>query len=173
MDAADIAYQRTGAPVRFFTEDTYRARSWKRSSRLLVKAEHTGIGRNARFVITNLTGDPQHLYEAVYCARGDMENRIKEQQLDLYADRTSAHDWWANQMRLLLAGLAYALMDAIRTIALTGTRWARASVGTLRLRVLKIGAVVFRNTRRVRLHLSSQYPNPEMLHLIVARLKPG
>lgn len=173
LDAADIAYQRTGAPVRFFTEDTYRARSWKRSSRLLVKAEHTGIGRNARFVITNLTGDPQHLYEAVYCARGDMENRIKEQQLDLYADRTSAHDWWANQMRLLLAGLAYALMDAIRTIALTGTRWARASVGTLRLRVLKIGAVVFRNTRRVRLHLSSQYPNPEMLHLIVARLKPG
>ncbi|WP_123589773.1 IS1380 family transposase [Salinisphaera orenii] len=173
LDAAEIAQRRTGQPARFFTEDRYRARSWKRSSRLLVKAEHNGVGRNARFVITSLAGDPQWLYEAIYCARGDMENRIKEQQLDLYADRTSAHDWWANQMRLLFAGLAYALMDAIRDLALAGTRWARISVGTLRLRLLKIGAVVWRNTRRVRLHLSSHYPDPGMLRLVVARLKPG
>lgn len=156
------------APILRFRQPCRAISPWQ-----LLKAEHNGIGRNARFVITNLAGDPQHLYDTVYCARGDMENRIKEQQLDLYADRTSAHVWWANQMRLLFAGLAYALMDAIRDIALTDTRWARISVGTLRLRLLKTGAVVWRNTRRVRLHLSSHYPDPGMLHRGAVRLKPG
>jgi len=173
LDAAEAEWRTWRRPVRHFHEQRYRARSWKRSSRLLIKAEHNGIGRNARFVITSLEGDAQTLYDEVYCARGDMENRIKEQQLDLYADRTSAHHWWANQMRVLIAGLAYTLVHAIRTIALPGTRLARASIGTLREQLLKIGAVVWRNTRRVCLHLSSHHPQRDLLPVLVARLRPG
>ena len=86
----------------------------------------------------------------VYCARGEMENRIKEQQLGLFADRTSAHDWWTNQFRLLLSSLAYVLMESIRRLALHGTELAHAQVGTLRLKLLKVGAIVLRNTRRIR-----------------------
>jgi hypothetical protein len=173
LAAAERAYQQSGLATRYFQEQTYQARSWKRPSRLLIKAEHNGIGRNARFVITSLAGDPQQLYDTVYCPRGDMENRIKEQQLDLYADRTSAHHWWANQMRLLLASLAYTLVQGLRTIALTATHLARASVATIRDRLLKIGAVIWRNTRRVRLHLASHHPEQDLLVLIAARLRPG
>jgi len=173
LDAAEREYRTWGRPVRHFHEQSYRARSWKRPSRLLIKAEHNGVGRNARFVITNLAGDPQSLYDDVYCARGDMENRIKEQQLDLYADRTSAHEWWANQMRLLIAALAYTLIQAIRSIALTGTDFARATAATIRVHLLKIGAVVWRNTRRVRLDLSSHYPHRQLLARVIDRLQPG
>lgn len=173
LDAAEREYHACRRPVRHFHEQAYRARSWKRSSRLLIKAEHNGVGRNARFLITSLGGDPQVLYDEVYCARGDMENRIKEQQLDLYADRTSAHEWWANQMRVLLAALAYALIQAIRSIALAGTDFARATAATIRLHLLKIGAVVWRNTRRVRLDLSSHYRHRQLLALAVRRLRPG
>jgi hypothetical protein len=173
LDTAERDYRAWGRPVRHFHEQDYRARSWKRSSRLLIKAEHNGVGRNARFVITSLAGDPQRLYDDIYCARGDMENRIKEQQLDLYADRTSAHEWWANQMRVLIAALAYALIQAIRSIALAGTDLARATAATIRLQLLKIGAIVWRNTRRVRLELSSHYPHRELLALAIARLRPG
>jgi len=173
LDAAEREYHAWRRPVRHFHEQTYRARSWKRSSRLLIKAEHNGVGRNTRFVITSLAGDPQTLYDEVYCARGDMENRIKEQQLDLYADRTSAHQWWANQMRVLFAALAYALIQAIRSIALAGTDFARATAATIRLQLLKIGAIVWRNTRRVRLDLSSHYPHRHLLALAIRRLRPG
>lgn len=173
LDTAERDHHRWRVPIRHFDAQPYRARSWKRSSRLLIKAEHNGVGRSTRFVITNLGGDPQYLYEHLYCPRGDMENRIKEQQLDLYADRTSAHAWWANQMRLLCAALAYTLIQALRSIALAGTDLARASVATLRLRLLKIGAIVWRNTRRVRLELSSHYPHRELLALVVERLRPG
>jgi len=173
LDDAETEWRSWHRPVRHFHEQRYRARSWKRSSRLLIKAEHNDIGRNARFVITSLDGDPQALYEEDYCARGDMENRIKEQQFDLYADRTSAHQWWANQLRVLMAGLAYTLVHAMRTIALAGTRLARASVGSLRNQLLKIGAVVWRNTRRVTLHLSTHHPQRDLLAVLVARLRPG
>jgi len=173
LDTAERDCHSRGCPVRHFHERAYQARSWKRSSRLLIKAEHNGVGRNARFVITSLAGDPQRLYDELYCARGDMENRIKEQQLDLYADRTSAHQWWANQMRLLIAALAYALIQAIRSIALAATDFARATAATIRLQLLKIGAIVWRNTRRVRLDLSSHYPHRELLALAIARLRPG
>ena len=173
LDDAEREWRTWRRPVRHFHEQHYKARSWKRGSRLLIKAEHNGIGRNARFVVTSLAGDPQQLYDEVYCARGDMENRIKEQQLDLYADRTSAHEWWANQMRLLIASLAYTLVHAMRAIALPGTRLARATVGTLREKLLKIGAVVWRNTRRVSLHLLSHHPQRDLFPLLVARLRPG
>ena len=118
----------------------------------------TDKGPNPRFIVTNLEGDPQTLYDDVYCARGDMENRIKEQQLGLFADRTSAHQWWANQFRLLLSSLAYVLMDGIRRLGLPGTELARAQMSTLRLNLFKIGAVILRNTRRIRFLLSSAYP---------------
>jgi hypothetical protein len=91
------------------------------------------LGSNTRFVITNLSGKAKTLYEKVYCARGDMENRIKEQQLDLFSDRTSCHHWWANQFRLLLSSLAYLLMETVRKIGLKDTKYARAQIGTIRL----------------------------------------
>ena len=102
-----------------------------------------------------------------------MENRIKEQQLHLFSDRTSCHQWWPNQYRVLLSALAYVLLNAIRRIALAGTELARAYVGTIPLKLLKIGAVVLRNTRRVQLLLSSAHPYQELFFLAAARLKPG
>ena len=124
-------------------------------------------------MVTNLEGDGRTLYEDLYCQRGEMENRIKEQQLDLFADRTSCHDWWPNQFRLILSSLAYVLIEAIRRIALAGTEMARAQAGTIRLKLLKIGAVILRNTRRVSVHLSSACPDKALFHLVAARLKPG
>ena len=102
-----------------------------------------------------------------------MENRIKEQQLHLFADRTSCHHWWPNQFRLLLASLAYTLVNAIRTLALKDTDMARAQVATIRLKLLRIGAVIRRNTRRVRFHLSSACPEQALFRLVAARLEPG
>ena len=102
-----------------------------------------------------------------------MENRIKEQQLQLFADRTSCHRWWPNQLRLLLASMAYTLIAAVRRLALKGTDHARAQCATIRLKMLKIGAVVIRNTRRIRLHLSSACPDQTLFRLLAARLEPG
>jgi hypothetical protein len=121
-------------------------------------------------VVTNLTGDPEELYDRLYCARGNMENRIKEQQLDLFSDRTSCHLWWPNQFRLLLSLLAYILIDSIRRLALKGTQLAQAQCGTIRLKLFKIGAVVLRNTRRIRLHLSSAFPYQPLFWLTAKRL---
>ena len=106
----------------------------------------------------------------MYCARGEMENRIKECQLGLFADRTSCHLWWPNQFRLLLASLAYVLMERLRTIGLAGTELARAQVWILRCRLLKVGAVIVRNTRRVRLLMSSAYPLQELFVKVAQRL---
>lgn len=163
----------TGQPHRHFAEVEYAADSWDRPRRILVKAEQTLQGANPRYVVTTLPGDPQSLYETLYCSRGEMENRIKEQQLALFADRTSCHDWWANQFRLLLASLAYSLMEALRRLALPGTELAQACVGTLRLKLLKIGAVIVRNTRRICFHLSSAYPYQPLFQHVVAQLEFG
>ena len=168
-----MAFERTGVKQRVFGEFGYAARSWDRRRRVLVKAEHGARGANPRYVLTNLSGAPQRLYERIYCARGDMENRIKEQQLDLFADRTSCHCWWANQFRLLMSSFAYVLLEAIRRLALHGTELARACVGTIRLKLLKIGAVIIRNTRRIRLLLASAYPYQDLFCLVAARLRPG
>ena len=101
------SHRATGEKQRLFGEIRYGARSWDAARRVIAKAEHNGGGGNPRFVVTNLKDDPQHLYDRIYCARGDMENRIKEQQLDLLVDRTSCHKWWAHQFRLLLLSSAY------------------------------------------------------------------
>ena len=101
-------------------------------------------------MVTNLESDAKRLYDKLYCARGDMENRIKESQLDMFGDRTSCQCWWSNQFRLLLSSLAYTLIEAIRRVALKDTELARAYVGTIRLKLFKIGAVILKNTRRIR-----------------------
>jgi len=157
---------------RLFDEFQYAAKSWKHKKRIIVKAEHTLLGANPRFIVTNLEGDPKYLYEEIYCARGDMENRIKEQQLDLFADRTSCHEWWANHFRLMLSSCAYVLMSAIRRIALKGTSLAKAQCGTIRLKLLKIGAIIIRNTRKIKFLLSSSYPYQDLFCKIHHKLCP-
>ena len=170
---AQWRYWMMGEKQRLFSEVRYAAQTWDTPRRVIVKAEHSARGSNPRFVVTNLTGNAQRIYDRIYCARGEMENRIKEQQLGLFADRTSCHTWWANQFRLLLSSLAYTLLETLRRVALHGTALARAQCGTLRLKLLRIGAIVLRNTRRIRLLLSSAYPNRELFCLVAARLKPG
>lgn len=173
LDEAAQRFAETGEPVRAFTDFAYAAGSWDRPRRVIAKAEHLTKGSNPRYVVTNLEGDAQALYEKLYCARGDMENRIKEQQLDLFADRTSCQRWWPNQFRLLLSSLAYTLLEAIRRLALKGTELANAYVGTLRLKLLKIGGVILRNTRRIRFLLSSACPHQSLFFHVAARLEPG
>lgn len=170
-DARDDHAER-GAKVRWFTDIRYAAGSWDRKRRVIAKIEYTARGGNPRYVVTNLQGDGQRLYDQLYCARGEMENRIKEQQLDLFADRTSCHRWWPNQFRLLLSSLAYMLLEAIRRLALHGTELATAYVGTVRLKLLKIGAVILRNTRRIRFLLSSACPYQRLFFHVAARLAP-
>jgi hypothetical protein len=171
--AARAGFVATGEKQRLFADLVYAAGTWDKPRRVIAKAEHGDLGSNPRFVVTNLDGDAQMLYDDVYCARGEMENRIKEQQLDLFADRTSCHRWWPNQLRLLLSSLAYTLLEAIRRLALQGTELARAQCGTIRLKLLKIGAVVVRNTRRVRFILSSGYPLQALFFQVAARLASG
>ncbi len=173
MAAAEAAYAGNSLKQRRFAELRYAAKTWNRDRRVIARLEHGPKGANPRFVVTNLDGEGQRLYERLYCARGEMENRIKEQQLGLFADRTSCHKWWPNQLRLLLASLAYVLIAAIRRIALTATDMARAQCATIRLKLFKIGAVVTRNTRRIRFMLSSACPDKDLFRLISARLKPG
>ena len=168
---AERLFQATGEKQRVFGQITYAAGTWKRERRVIVKAEHTARGRNPRFVVTNLAGDPKVLYDEVYCARGEAENRIKEQQLCLFADRTSCMNWVPNQFRVLLSALAYALVESIRRIALRGSELARARCDTIRLKLLKIGAVVIRNTRRVKLLYASSYPYQELFFKAAYRLR--
>jgi hypothetical protein len=167
---AEAEHQRTKEKVRLFTDLAYAAATWDQPRRVIAKAEHTDKGSNPRFIVTNLEGDAQELYDEVYCARGEMENRIKEQQLGLFADRTSCHDWWANQFRLLLSSCAYVLVEAIRRIGLHGTDLARAQVASIRLSLLKIGTVILRNTRRIRLLFSTAYPHQQLFWRVAQRL---
>jgi hypothetical protein len=170
---AQERFEATGEKQRLFCDIEYAAGSWARERRVIAKAEVTDKGPNPRYVVTNLKGEAQALYDEVYCARGEMENRIKEQQLGLFADRTSCSDWWANQFRLLLSACAYVLMEAVRRIGLAGTELARAQVGTIRLKLLKIGTVIVRNTRRIRLFFSSAYPYKDIFSLVSERLATG
>jgi hypothetical protein len=162
LQAAAVESSASGRPARRFRELVYRTRqSWSRARRVVGKAEHTGDKSNPRFVVTSLSSrdwPARALYEDFYCARGEMENRIKEAQLDLFADRLSTATFRANQLRLWLASAAYVLMHALRRIGLAGTALARACANTIRLRLLKIGAVVTVSVRRVKLALSSACP---------------
>ena len=138
---------------------------------MIVKAEHNAKEANPRFVVVNVPGDPQELHEKVYCQRGEMENRIKEQQLDLFADRTSCHRFLANQFRLLLSSAAYVLVQSLRRTALRGTELARAQVGTIRLKLLKLAAQVEATVRRVIFHLASGYPFQAVFRTVYDRVR--
>ena len=173
QDEAAACFAATGHKVRRFTDLQYAAKSWDRRRRVIAKIEFSSQGVNPRYVVTNLEGDAKYLYDKLYCARGDMENRIKENQLDMFGGRTSCQRWWPNQFRLLLSSLAYTLIEAIRRIALKGTELAQAYVGTIRLKLFKIGAVILKNTRRIRFLLASGCPYQELYFLVAHRLATG
>jgi hypothetical protein len=169
MKEAEAEFNASGQKARRFAWLDYGARSWDHGRRVIAKAERLPKGRNPRFVVTTLDGDPRQLYEQTYCARGDMENRIKEQQLMLFADRTSCSAMLANQFRLLLSGLAYTLLDALRRVALAGTKMSVAQCDTLRLRLIKVAARVRITARRVVFHLASSSPaEPILRHALAA-----
>ncbi len=151
-------HQDHGGKHRLIGEFDYAARTWDRQRRVIARLEHDARGANPRFVVTSLQGDAVALYEQLYCARGEAENRIKEAQIDLFGRRASCHKFAANQLRLLLAALAYTLMINLRRLALKGTELERACTATIRTKLLKIGAAIIRNTRRVRVLLASQHP---------------
>jgi hypothetical protein len=161
LAAAEADSKASGQSARRFKEFSWSTRdSWSGQRRVIAKAEWTGGAANPRFVVTSLSAEeaPQRLYEEIYCARGDMENRIKECQLDLLADRTSAATMRANQLRLWFASMAYALICALRRIALQQTQFAKATCGTIRLKLLKIGALVRTSFRRVKFAMASSCP---------------
>ncbi len=161
MQQAKVLHQSNGKAARVFAGFGYRThKSWTSTRRVVAKAEYLDKGENPRFVVTSLSPEAwpdQALYEKFYCARGEMENRIKE-QMCLFADRLSTGEMKGNQLRLYLSALAYTLMGALRRLALAGTEWAEAQVDTIRLKLLKIGALVKVSARRVRLQLSAAYP---------------
>ena len=162
LEAAATDSQASGQAARHFKDFLWTTRdSWSRRRRVVAKAEHTRQGPNPRFVVTSLTPqdyDARTLYEDIYCARGEMENRIKEQQLDLFADRTSAATLRANQLRLWFASVAYVLMEALRRIGLRHTQLANATCGTIRRKLLKIGALVRVSVRRLKIAMASACP---------------
>ena len=170
QQSAAAQWEGTQEKQRLFGWLEYGAGTWDRKRRVIAKAEHSAQGANPRFVVTSLEGDAQALYDGVYCARGEMENRIKEQQLGLFADRTSCQGWWANQFRLLLSSAAYVLLETIRRVGLCGTELGKAQVTTIRLKVLKLGTVIVRNTRRLRLLFSSAYPEQELFRAMLRKL---
>jgi hypothetical protein len=174
LAAAQEQSQRTSKPARRFKDLIWRTlRSWSRERRVVAKAEWIEGKANPRFVVTSLAREEheaRHLYEKLYCARGEMENRIKECQLDLYADRTSAHTMRANQLRLWFASMAYVLICALRRIGLAHTQFARASCGTIRLKLLKIGALVRTSVRRIKLAMPSAFPHQAEYRLAHAAL---
>ena len=162
LAAAEADSKASGQPARRFTEFQWSTRdSWSRQRRVIAKTEWTAGAANPRFVVTSLRAEdaaPQPLYEEIYCARGDMENRIKECQLDLFADRTSAATMRANQLRLWFASMAYVLLCALPRLALQHTQFAKATCGTIRLKLLKIGTLVRTSVRRITFAMASSYP---------------
>jgi len=173
---AKTLFEQTRQAERLFKEFRYRTLdSWSRARRVIAKAEHLDKGANPRFVVTTLCDEPKRLYEEIYCARGEMENRIKEQQLSLFADRTSAATMRANQIRLWFSSFAYILMQALRRLALKGTDMAKAQCQTIRLKLLKIGAQVKVTVRKVWVSLAQGCPFREIFlraHENLRRLTP-
>ncbi len=172
---AERCYEETGEAARVFSEFGYRTLdSWSRLRRVVAKAEHLGKGANPRFVVTSLScqqRQAQALYEQDYCARGEMENRIKEQQLYLFADRTSCQSMRANQLRLYFSSIAYTLMQTLRRLGLKGTSMAKARCDTIRLKLLKLGAQVRVSVRKVWVSFSQAYPYQPLFHEVLANLR--
>ena len=174
MEQARIESEAEKRAARQFTEFGYRTLdSWSRMRRVIAKAEYLVDKANPRFIVTSLSAadhQAQSLYEDTYCARGDMENRIKEQQLDLFADRTSTHYLKSNQLRLYFSTIAYMLMNALRRLGLKGTELEKAQCGTIRLKLLKIGALISISVRRIKISLSGGYPYKILFHRTLENL---
>jgi len=174
LHQARLEWEQSGKPARVFTEFDYQTqKSWSRARRVVAKAEHIDGKENPRYIVTSLSGQDwtaQQLYEQLYCARGDMENRIKE-QFSLFADRVSAETMRANQFRLYLSVMAYVLMSGLRRLGLQGTELATAQVSTIRIRLLKIGAQVRVTARKVWISLASSYPWQAVFAQVWAQLR--
>ena len=174
LQQAKAQFEETKKAARVFTEFSYQTRkSWKRERRVVAKAEHLDKGANPRFVVTSFSADQieaRALYEELYCARGEMENRIKEQQLALFADRTSTELMRSNQLRLYFSTFAYQLMQGLRRLGLKGTEMAQAQCQTIRLKLLKIGAQIRVTVRRVYLSLATGYPFRAVFARVYANL---
>jgi hypothetical protein len=175
MAQARSQYEATEQAARVFRDFHYQTRtSWSCERRVIGKAEHLAKGGNPRFVVTTLSAeewDACSLYEDLYCARGNMENRIKEQQLALFADRTSTHEMRSNQLRLYFSSFAYVLMQTLRRLGLEGTSMARAQCDTIRLKLFKVGAHIRISVRRVRIAFSESYPYAGLFRHIMQRLQ--
>ena len=165
------AYEASGIKQRELGEFVYAAQSWARERRVITRLECGPQGTNPRYVVTNLTGEPKALYDDMYCQRGEAENRIKEAQVGLFATRTSCRHFHSNQLRVLLAALGYVLIERLRALALQGTALANAQVDTLRIKLLKVAAVVTRNTRRIRLFLASNWPSADIFAHAMSQLR--
>jgi Transposase DDE domain group 1 len=174
---ARALFEQSGKAERVYKDFLYRTRkSWSRQRRVVGKAEHLAKGANPRFIVTSLSRESWAeavLYEQLYCARGEMENRIKEQQLCLFADRTSTHRLASNQLRLWFSSVAYILLHELRRLGLAGTELARARCDTIRTKLLKIGALVVVTVRRVWVHLASCYPYAALFTQITEHLRAG
>jgi hypothetical protein len=174
LEQAAAEYAATGQAARVFKEFTYQTlKSWSRARRVIGKAEHLEKGANPRFVVTSWSAEAweaRRLYEELYCARGEMENRIKE-QLMLFSDRTSTAFLRSNQIRLYFSSVAYLLMEALRRLGLKGTELARAQCATLRLKLLKIGALIRVTVRKVWVSMAGGYPYPELWARVLAQLQ--
>ncbi len=178
MAQAEKQFMETKAPARVFTEFFYATQeTWSRQRRVIAKAEHIDNKGNPRFVVTTLSQaevGAQELYEKIYCARGECpENRIKEQQLDLFADRTSTGKMWSNQLRLYFSSIAYVLLQTLRRTALAGTELEKAQCGTIRRKLLKIGAQIRVTVRKVWVSLSSGYPHATLFTRVLTQLEAG
>jgi len=165
------AYEASGIKQRELGEFVYAAQSWARERRVITRLECGPQGTNPRYVVTNLAGDPKALYDDLYCQRGEAENRIKEAQVGLFATRTSCQHFQSNQLRVLLAALGYVLIERLRALGLQGTALANAQVDTLRIKLLKVAAVVTRNTRRIRLYLASNWPSADIFAHAMRQLR--
>jgi Transposase DDE domain group 1 len=175
MQEAKVQFEATGQAARVFKDFTYQTRkSWSRERRVVGKAEHLAKGSNPRFVVTSLSAEEfeaRALYEDLYCSRGEMENRIKEQQLCLFADRTSCATMRANQLRLWLSSVAYTLLAALRQFGLQGTEMSKARCDTIRLKLLKLGALVRTTVRRVWISLSESCPYQRVFAQVYENLR--
>lgn len=173
LEPRHIARKKQGiaGATKWFWRYSYQAGSWKKARDVIAKIEMTGKGRNPRFILTTLPGNDAKLYCEDYCARGDMENRIKDQQLDLFAKRTSSKHWWSNQWRLTLSMLAFVLFEALREVL--SSQYRKLGVNNLRLKFIKIAAVVTHNTRRIRFFMNENCPDQREFIRIVEALLPG
>ena len=175
LELARLECERTAQPARRFRDLRYKTlKTWSRPRRVVAKAEQIPGKSNPRFVVTSIARSEvkaQELYEKLYCARGDMENRIKEQQLGLFADRTSTATMRANQLRLYFSSVAYVLMNELRRVGLEGTEMQDAQVGTIRVRLLKCAAVVTLSVRRVYVSLSSVFPLQTLFARVLEKLR--